>query len=1090
MWLRCFKGACRWLWYSIAAVIILFAIFITSARAAFPILNRHKDLFAHLLAHTLHHPVKLSKVQLGWRGLNPQLRFSGITVYDEASHNTLLQIDHFNLGISTFSSLLHRSLLPNSLEIDGAKLSLYEQQNHMWLVSGKGEGNLGSLKEISTWMLTQPRITLRNLNFVVHYLNGSALQIKQLQARVTQEITPMLAGNFKVGPNDGHVNFVWKWLGNNGRSMFYLQVLNVNSEPWLQPTLNLLNIKSTIRFRGALSGRFWVDTQDKQVEQIRADINHSTLNLENAHYFKMPLTLHDISTELFWQKKPGFNELHISALRFFNQRAQDRAAFVMRFYHFPKTYIETIGHFSLADVSVLKAWIPSILSPHLHQWLAQAFLKGSINNAKFSWLGRAHHFSLHLPLHHVNFRFSPDWPMIKKIDGVLDFNNKGLYISVDRGDILGNHLQNTVTMIPNLAQPKLYVDGKVDGLLKNGLLYLQKSPLPLAPFVKGWQAAGNMSLHLKLGIDLTNKHYPVESKGQIQFHKASLFLPGTFLKWTNINGELLFYDTKMTAKKVQGKFYGAPVSLKVKTAFHKHKPIYKLNFNGMANLNDHYFVGKTPYHALLQLSLLEKKPSMIIDADSNLQGLKSLLPDPLAKSAAEHLPLQFHLGLVPGRPNDLSLTLGDRIVLATKYLKSNMAIRILTGALSIGKNKESLHLKQGQVNAHIDLPTLNIDRWLEDWHQFRKNYHSPVAKLKLIVPWNTITLKLSHVTYRHHAINNTHARLQKEQKNWRIMVKSDLLKGLLFVPYASDAPWRAQFDYCSLPKWWHASGDTDPRQLPSLNFKCHHFYYHGRYWGEFDLITQRQHAGLKIKSLQVYTRRFGIAANGGWLAVPHVATHLKGKLKANDLGGLLQRFGVGHVIDQGYGEASFNLLWPSSPASAKMANVSGDLNFEFRAGRILKLSKEAESNLGLGRFLNLLSLQSLPFTVFSGFQTLGAKGFQFELLKGAISLHNGYGTIQNMSLVGPVAWIRASGGISFKDQRYDLHLDVIPNITSSLPLIVGLAGGPLAGAIAWVANQILGSQIGKAAEKVFHIQGSWKHPNVVKLPMPKKTHTG
>nr|WP_251365750.1 AsmA-like C-terminal region-containing protein [Coxiella-like endosymbiont of Rhipicephalus sanguineus] len=63
----------------------------------------------------------------------------------------------------------------------------------------------------------------------------------------------------------------------------------------------------------------------------------------------------------------------------------------------------------------------------------------------------------------------------------------------------------------------------------------------------------------------------------------------------------------------------------------------------------------------------------------------------------------------------------------------------------------------------------------------------------------------------------------------------------------------------------------------------------------------------------------------------------------------------------------------------------------------------------------------------------------------------------------------------------------MPNITSTLPLLVGLAGGPLAGVITWIANQVLAPHVGKAAEVNYHIVGSWNKP-VVTLPAPAKTN--
>lgn len=82
--------------------------------------------------------------------------------------------------------------------------------------------------------------------------------------------------------------------------------------------------------------------------------------------------------------------------------------------------------------------------------------------------------------------------------------------------------------------------------------------------------------------------------------------------------------------------------------------------------------------------------------------------------------------------------------------------------------------------------------------------------------------------------------------------------------------------------------------------------------------------------------------------------------------------------------------------------------------------------------------------------------------------------------------MQIKGLIGFANKNYDLHLQVVPNITSTLPLIVGLAGGPLAGVIAWVADKILAPHVGKAAQVNYHIAGSWNKPDII-LPAPAET---
>ena len=72
------------------------------------------------------------------------------------------------------------------------------------------------------------------------------------------------------------------------------------------------------------------------------------------------------------------------------------------------------------------------------------------------------------------------------------------------------------------------------------------------------------------------------------------------------------------------------------------------------------------------------------------------------------------------------------------------------------------------------------------------------------------------------------------------------------------------------------------------------------------------------------------------------------------------------------------------------------------------------------------------------------------------------------------------------EEDYDLRLIVTPHLTSSLPLIATVAGGPIAGAVTWVVNKALGPGVNKMTRYEYLIKGSWQEPTIEPVRSPMK----
>ncbi|MFW0065496.1 MAG: YhdP family protein [Coxiella endosymbiont of Dermacentor silvarum] len=356
------------------------------------------------------------------------------------------------------------------------------------------------------------------------------------------------------------------------------------------------------------------------------------------------------------------------------------------------------------------------------------------------------------------------------------------------------------------------------------------------------------------------------------------------------------------------------------------------------------------------------------------------------------------------------------------------------------------------------------------------------ALLNLISFFRNNKILVIKVHYKNHLITkaDTWFGLSPRHEGWTVNINSPLIIGDLSIP-SDQRQWKGYFLRFYLPnkKAKDKKMKWNPKELPPINLAINDFRYGKNLSGKLVLQTSRIRTGLNIDNFTAISPLFYIRATGKWQQKKdQTETRLVGQFVSHNLGGLLKKWRVTQVLEGGKGRTDFSLQWSGSPDQFVAAQLSGSIKINFYQGRITELTKGAESELGLGRLLNLFSLQSLPKLPVN-LANFSKKGFAFNVFKGNFSLSKGIAKTKDASLVGDIAWVQIRGLIGFVNKDYDFHLEIIPNITSTLPLIVSLADGPLAGVITWVASQVLAPHVGKAAKVNYHILGFWNKPAVI-----------
>jgi len=132
-----------------------------------------------------------------------------------------------------------------------------------------------------------------------------------------------------------------------------------------------------------------------------------------------------------------------------------------------------------------------------------------------------------------------------------------------------------------------------------------------------------------------------------------------------------------------------------------------------------------------------------------------------------------------------------------------------------------------------------------------------------------------------------------------------------------------------------------------------------------------------------------------------------------------------------------------------------------------------------------LSLNTLARRLSFDFSDLTKKGYAFDIMQGQFTFRQGNAYSKKTYLNGPVAYVSISGRVGLVTEDYNLTMRVSPYLTSSLPIIATIAGGPVAGAVTWVIDKLFSQEMRQHKAYVYKIIGPWAKPRIEEVNLHK-----
>ncbi|OED43855.1 hypothetical protein AB833_02870 [Chromatiales bacterium (ex Bugula neritina AB1)] len=775
----------------------------------------------------------------------------------------------------------------------------------------------------------------------------------------------------------------------------------------------------------------------------------------------------------------------------------------------------TIQHVNLAK---LRHYYPtSLIKPQLLRWLKVAIVDGDVVRGKISVSGDLSDFSPangkgridgDLDLVNSTLKFRTDWPAATQMDGNLSFNARSMRGRVYRGKLREASFSDARLHIANFRIPVLDFQTNAIGPLADMLEFVQSGPLAkkVGVFLGDSRGSGTSRLALDLQIPLrkgTGSSFLVD--GSIGLKNAQISAKEFGLDLEFVTGELNFNNTGVQTERLRARYLGVPIEIQATQKRGRQGEINSIVVEGpvaVASVLNSYnipltdsFEGLSDWEVRLNIGRATPKAKLKVEliATSDLDGTAIKLPLPLRKSAKTLLQARVYRDF-SHRDKDWWIEIPG-LAKARVRVSDDQKLEAMAVALGGSDNTVlpwrgiAVHGDAGQVDAlgwirfGLELGESDRDESSSEAFPLFAKVNMRALKVGTRNMGEAVYIAYRDGTHQVHRLENSFANgemlLRKDPlSNEPIIVNLDVLDREILAAIGTAS--EAEPDVTNRP--------LDPRKLPPLDMSVKELKWDNWRFARVAVRTQPAESGMSITALTARQKELRVSGSGRWEindqggAVSHTTT-IDLNATFDDVGNSISAMGGGSTFADGEGEAALSLSWPSAAYKPDLPDMTGQLFFSVRDGRILSVEP------GAGRILGLFALQALPRRLTLDFRDLVSTGLEYRLLSGNFAIANGLASSQNLLLTGPVAEILVLGDTDFVNQTYNQSVDVLPRVSGALPIIGVLSGGPAAGVTALVADGLLkglGVNLDEIGRRRFTLQGSWDEPiwETVNLHVP------
>lgn len=825
---------------------------------------------------------------------------------------------------------------------------------------------------------------------------------------------------------------------------------------------------------------------------ISIDSQNAQLDLKGV--LRWPIPADKLTGQVTWQIKPGATEVQVSKLAITNQHLNGTLDASYRYDGIKGGYLDLNGKFGNANGKFAQFYYPLILDKETLDWLDTSILNAHAEDVNVVIKGylddfpypddKNGEFKVSARITDGLLDYADGWP---KIDGLqLDmlFHGNRMDLAVDRGRIYGGQITRAKVAIPDLDadHPLLTIQGEVQAPAADALKFVNTSPVAEAidHFTDNMHATGNGKLQLAIQLPIDNPD-ATKVKGSYTVTNGTLVAgDGDFPPLDHIEGRLDFTEATLQARNVAANIYGGPGRLSLETASDGQLKVTasgRIGEAGVRQAFNHPLMqkvhGSTDWEA--EVHVKDRLASTTIC--SQLAGFSVSLPPPFSKAAADSVPFRFERRQTSANQETLNISYGN--VASVKLLRNETPAgqSVERGEINLGGTAE-LPAQRGIV-VNGKLPHLDWDLWSDmlgsDKGQGTEN-EAEIAGINLDIGMLDIFgrringLTLAAKPSADGWISSLQSKEITGDIKWQRQGKGKLLARLKSLVVPGPAP----------AKMSEPDDADKPQEYPALDIIAESFEAREKKLGRLELLANQEGMDWSIDRLRISNPDSTLTLDGewhNWRRRPNTVLNVAWEI--DDVGKTLDRFGYTGTVKGGEAKLLGKLSWPGSPHEFSLPGLGGNLDLEVKRGQFLKIQP------GVGRLLGVLSLQALPRRLLFDFRDVFNDGFAFDKINGNVQIDHGIMQSRDFRMEGPAASVAISGKTNLDKETLDLHVKVTPELSDTLS-VAALAGGPIAGAAAFVAQKLLKDPFSKLASYEYDIGGTWDDPQELKSAAEKK----
>ena len=717
---------------------------------------------------------------------------------------------------------------------------------------------------------------------------------------------------------------------------------------------------------------------------------------------------------------------------------------------------------------------------------------GSFNNAELDFLpsGRRNRSG--------SWKTGEQWPLIKNGHGLMLFHGDRMLIAAESGETNGVSVNNVVAEIPAMGEASpsgdLLIHGYALGRAQEMIDYTKSSPISgwLGNFLDSTQISGRSSLELSLRIPFDHPEKTLAS-GAIAFSGNDVDLGHSIPELKKTSGILHFTQddywgddleasvwNMMARGKLSRRHDGAVlVDAKTSTGVQAARPFVN-GIPAMSAVLDK-IIGETDFHVRIAAT----SSTVDINAATNLQGISVRLPGPLAKPSWESIPSSFHWKAEADGRVVISVRYGETANGKAMLVSSPNGFQLERAAAAIG---EEAKLPEKGLSLLATLQAIPVEPWMHELQPIRSvaasDSHPALDEINPVF----IRVKADKLIFKARAFTQVSLALKRSltasaASVWKARFQSQNSKGsVTYRPEHDDSPAfiSANLPYLYIPKeegrhFGRILEENTAKYLPSINLRIKQLLVEDMNLGDVQIIATagKPSAATRLWTLNSFSMKTPgaeLTASGRWVKnLKNDFTEVKGTLISHDGQKLLQSLALpSDVIHGASGQIHLSLNWKGSPKDFQVKNLNGTVSAEIGDGQFLKV----EPGIA-GRFLSLLSMQSLMKRLALDFKDVVGQGFAFNAINMNGNLKNGVLLTDNLAVDGSAAAILASGTVDFFKQRLDTRVLVLPNLHTEAPALALAIANPFIGIGSFLAQFALKKPLAYMLATEYRIAGPW-----------------